>query len=282
MQKVNDQILVIGTRVHCILYGGKDGIVFAIHGEQSPETVSQMGGGVIARGGRASFDVVFSNGDISRHVPECIVRGLQWRLLDGIANSEEIAAAITHSALIRAEKEAKAQEAKAAYIARVEHLKTAPEFAHLKQGDDTYSGKLAAANVRAELKKNFSGVKFSVRKSDYGTVRVIWIDGPTVAQVEAIANKYEAGKFNGMDDIYEHNETPFSLVFGGCKYLFTSRETSPELVARAIEKVRTHYGIESAHSVEDFKQGRLYSVHIRNASHNLQSLINIQLSEMPA
>lgn len=282
MKKFENEVLTIGTRVHCILYGGKDGIVFDIHGEQSPDTIRRMGSGLVSSGGSATFDIVFLNGDISRAVPECIARGVQWRLLDGIASSEEIAAAITHSALIRAEKEAKQQEAKAVYIARVEALRIVPEFAHLKQGDDTWSGKLAAANVRADLKKAFAGVKFSVRKSDYGTVRVSWTDGPTVAQVEAIANKYEAGKFNGMEDIYEHSETPFNTVFGGCKFLCCSRETSPELVARAIEEVRTYYGIESAHSVEDFKQGRLYSVHIPNASHSLQSLINLQLSDLPA
>ena len=38
------ELLQIGARVHCTLYGGKDGTIYAIHGEQRPETVRTIGG----------------------------------------------------------------------------------------------------------------------------------------------------------------------------------------------------------------------------------------------
>lgn len=31
--------IIVGTRIHLILYGGRDGTVFAIHGERGPEEV---------------------------------------------------------------------------------------------------------------------------------------------------------------------------------------------------------------------------------------------------
>jgi hypothetical protein len=72
MQKVNDHILKVGSRVYSILYGGRDGIVFSIYGEQTPDSVVQMGSSLVSRGGSASFDIVFSNGDVSRALPESI------------------------------------------------------------------------------------------------------------------------------------------------------------------------------------------------------------------
>lgn len=35
-----------------------------------------------------------------------------------------------------------------------------------------------------------------------------------------VAFKYEAGHFNGMEDIYEYSRTPWSEVFGSVKFIF--------------------------------------------------------------
>jgi Large polyvalent protein associated domain 30 len=72
---ITDRI-VVGTRVHSILYGGRDGVVYAIHGEQSPSSVRSIGG-FMQTGGRAEFDIVFDDGTETRHLPECIIRGVQ-------------------------------------------------------------------------------------------------------------------------------------------------------------------------------------------------------------
>src|SRR3546814_15211519 len=78
--------IVIGTRISCVLHWAGRGTVFAIEGEQRPQSV-RIAGGVMHSGGNASFSVVFDNGSISKAVPACIIRGVQWRVLDG--RSEE-------------------------------------------------------------------------------------------------------------------------------------------------------------------------------------------------
>ena len=97
-------------------------------------------------------------------------------------------------------------------------------FAHLTQGDDRYSGKLAASNIRTELRRAFPGVKFSVRKSSHGTVNDAlggWADhgrGP------AHRRQVQRGRFNGMEDIYEDERPAWCEVFGGAEYVFCGRE----------------------------------------------------------
>jgi hypothetical protein len=176
-------ILQIGSRVHSILYGGRDGVIYAIHGEQQPETCRSIGG-VMVTGGRAEFDVVWDNGTESHRLPECLVKGsVQWEILDGIADAAEIQAlrglAILETNRRADEKAAKDRE----YSERVTMLRNDKNFGHLKQtGPDVYgSAKLAASNIRAELKKAFPGVKFSVRSETFSggdSIDVKWMDGP--------------------------------------------------------------------------------------------------------
>ncbi len=91
----------------------------------------------------------------------------------------------------------------------------------------------ASKNIKTELKKVFPRIKFSVRCPHYGTVDIDWNDGPTCKQVEEISDKYAAGNFNGMEDIYEYNDNLFGKVFGDAKYIFTNRHESPELNIKA-------------------------------------------------
>lgn len=271
------QTLVIGTRVSCALHYCGAGIVYAIHGEQRPDTVRTFMGGAGVSGGSARVDVVFANGHQARAVPESIVRGIQWRISDEVASADEIAAALADAACVQAQKRAAEDAAKAAHAAEVARLQAAPEFAHLAQGDDRYSGKLAAANVRTELRRAFPGVKFSVRKSSHGTVNVRWTDGPTAAEVQDIASKYKRGHFNGMEDIYEDERPAWCEVFGGAEYVFCDREESDALIARAIEQVCAEYagnlnGMERP-TVEAYRAGRLFYAYVPGLNDDLQALI---------
>ncbi|HEY2763900.1 MAG TPA: LPD29 domain-containing protein [Pseudonocardiaceae bacterium] len=57
--------------------------------------------------------------------------------------------------------------------------------------------------LRPFLKRGFPAVKFSVRIERYAggsSVNVFWTDGPTVDQVEAVANGFRGGRFEGMTD----------------------------------------------------------------------------------
>lgn len=58
--------------------------------------------------------------------------------------------------------------------------------------------------IRADLKKSFPGVKFSVRSDSYSggaSVRVHWTDGPTADAVNRVLKRYEGGRFDGMTDL---------------------------------------------------------------------------------
>ena len=193
--------IALGTRVYTRLYNRGYGTVFAIDGEQAPGSVGTIGG-VVAFGGRATFDIVFDCGSYSKALPECILRGAQWEVLADVVDAGTIAAAIVYADAEQARARADADEAKAAYAAEVDRLHSDPCFATLLQGDDTASGKLAAKNIRLQLRAAFPGTKFSVRNRDYGSIDVSWSDGPTNAQVSAITAAYQAGRFDGMEDIY--------------------------------------------------------------------------------
>ncbi|MFP3709724.1 LPD29 domain-containing protein [Paraburkholderia sp. SIMBA_009] len=277
-------VIAVGQRVHSILYGGRNGIVYEIHGEQCPDSVKSIGEGVVMRGGRAEFDIVFDNGTTSKRLPECILRGVQWRVYGEIATADEITAALANAATTKADKTAREAEAKQCAADERARLATAEEYKHLKQGDDKYSGKLAAANMRIELKLAFPGVKFSVRKSQYGSVSVQWTDGPTTAQVDAVCLKYKAGHFNGMEDIYENDIKPWHEVFGGVDYLNTSREESPALIAKAIDAVYAEYAGNLVDipkpTPELFKRGALFCVNVPGLSRDLQYHICAQLRDM--
>lgn len=213
----------VGQRAHSILYGGRDGIVFRVNGEQAPASCGSIGG-AIATGGRADFDIVFDDGSISRRVPESIVRGVQWRLFDEVATGEEIARALASAEQTEARRQTEAEATAARRQAeRERHAKDNPHLVKKADKPQWSRGRVAAENIRRELKAAFPGVKFSVR-SDYNAVDIGWQDGPTSKQVEAVVGKYKAGGFNGMEDIYEDDpDATFAQVFGDPDYVSCSR-----------------------------------------------------------
>jgi len=188
----------IGTRIHCILYGGKDGTVVAIHGEARPETVVNFPG--LTTGGEAEYDIVWDNGSRSQRIPECIARGVQWRLLDQEqVPAEEIPALIAKSEeFTAAGKRAEAERIAAKNEATLRLIQEHPQ---LTPCDDE---KGAAKNIRVQIKQAFPGIKFSVR-CDHGAIYIHWTDGPTTHQVTDITGRYQAGRFDGMNDCYEYD-----------------------------------------------------------------------------
>ncbi|SMF39405.1 hypothetical protein SAMN02982917_1987 [Azospirillum oryzae] len=268
--------VVIGTRLHCILYGGREGTVYAIHGEQRPDTIRSLCG-IGYSGGSATFDVVFDDGSISNRLPEAIIHGVQWTIFDDVWGANRIAAALAYAEEVTANKTAAAAAEKAAFAAEVARLKEAPEWAHLTQGNGERDGRLAAANVRAVLKKSFPGIKFSVRKQHHSSIGVSWEDGPTVAQVEDVVSAFKGGRFDSMQDLASFETSPFISIFGGVQYLSTRREESDALIERAITQVFTDYAGNLKDTprpaVEDYRRGRLWSVPVPLIQDDLQSLI---------
>lgn len=281
--------IVIGTRISCILHWAGRGIVYAIDGEQQPETV-RVYGGVMHTGGRATFGVVFDNGAISKAVPESIIRGVQWRVLDETASAEDIAAALAHAACVKATASVAASNEAARHIAAVAALRADPTYSGLVQADDQYSGKTAAKNIRMQLKAAFKGVKFSVRARHHGSIDISWTDGPTTERVEEITRRYQSGSFDGMNDIYEYSKSAWNEVFGGAKYVFTQRDFSDALITRAIAAVFEEYSGNFADSdmtatAEDYRGGRLYAARIPGLGGPMDQLdvaIRVQASKMEA
>lgn len=219
----NHQPITIGTRVHCVLRYLGSGTVFRVDDGQRSE-VSRPGGVRTVRS--AQFGVVFDNGSISEHIGESTLRGVQWMVLSETASGEQIAQALASAYCGRAAAQVAADIEEARVAAEVERLRGDPAFAKLEQGHDEHGGKLAARNLCVELKVAFPGVKFTVRKSDHGSINIGWIDGPTAAQVKTIAGKYSGGSFDGMDDSYGYVSTPWTKVFGSAMYISTIA-TSP-------------------------------------------------------
>jgi len=241
--------LEVGTRVHCILYGGRDGIIFKITGDQHPESIEHLGGGCVVMGGTATFDIVFENGTISRGVPEGIVRGVQWSINeDSQANAEEIQLALAYAELeTRRRDQEKEEEARAKEECRDAFLAAHPELAPVdpEKYDSLTKG---SKNIRRELKDAFPETKFSVRARSFSggcSIDINWTDGPTSEEVEKITGKYQQGSFNGMEDIYEYSSTNvWPDVFGGAKYVMWHRHYSKEAYLQAVAKVEKEYGIE--------------------------------------
>lgn len=278
-KKIRTQV-VVGTVVTTNLYGLGRGVVYHIHGEQMPDTVKQIGGGVMVTGGHAEFDIVHDSGKFSNRLPECILLGVQWDVLSEIADAEEIHRLCANVEEC-AEKERIEEENNAfAFSAEVERLKIAPEYSKLEQGDCS-SGKLAAKNIRKELKQ-FKGVKFSVRNRHYGSVDVNWTDGPTLEKVKAIIKKYKDGYFNSMQDIYEYSASPFNTVFGSAQYPSAQRSYSDVMIGKAIDQVISDYNLkfEIAPTVEDYRAGKLWSEKCEVFHHGLQSKIHEVLTGM--
>ena len=155
-----------------------------------------------------------------------------WHLGNSILSNEEITAFLATAATTKAEndRESKAAaevaataraEAKAKAIRDNPHLERVPEGGYP-------TAKLAAKNIRTELKRGFPGIKFSVTSDVYSggdSVDVRWYMGPTVKEVEKITGKYQEGSFNGMEDIYEYDsENVWDDLFGGSKYVIENRE----------------------------------------------------------
>lgn len=77
--------------------------------------------------------------------------------------------------------------------------------------------KETAAHLRGTLRKEFPGVKFSVRMSRgsaYGWFSVTWDDGPTCRAVQAVTDRYESRRFDGMDDGYHSTGNILVLASG--------------------------------------------------------------------
>jgi hypothetical protein len=135
---------------------------------------------------------------------------------------------------------AKSKDTSAKELAKQAHAQAlidlAAQFPQLKRAENTHAGgKLAAANMRVLLKAAFKGVKFSVT-STYSSARIVWTDGPTDAQVQAVIGRFDIGASDTQSDYFYTVDTAFSQLFGGVQYMTTRREETDALIQEAIDK----------------------------------------------
>lgn len=100
----------------------------------------------------------------------------------------------------------------------------------IKNNGKLSSHAATAAAIREELKKNFSGVKFSVTSESFAggdSCHISWTDGPTRTEVEAITGKYQYGSFDGMTDCYNYTNSREDIP--QVKYVSESRSISEEI-----------------------------------------------------
>ena len=228
-------LLKIGQRVFSALYGGRYGIIDSISGEQSPATCRGVQNGCGVIGGAAHVSIIWEDGSQSPMLPEALLHSsIQWELYGNVEPQEVIA-----GMRLRAEEYADAADRKRAYDAE-QFAKTTDElkkeFPWLLTADqDHQEHSRGIKNIRVMLKRAFPGVKFSVKKDGYSTININWEDGPISSMVERITGPFEAGRFNGMEDIYDYKRTPWNTLFGAIKMIMVHRTTSPEVVKKAID-----------------------------------------------
>lgn len=110
---------------------------------------------------------------------------------------------------------------KSNYDSRLEYKKA------VKANPTQSSHSNASKAIKAELIANFPGIKFSVTSESFAggdSVHANWTDGPTTDQVDEIIKKYQYGRFNSMDDIYENTNDRTDIP--QTKYVSSCRELS--------------------------------------------------------
>lgn len=154
---------------------------------------------------------------------------------------------------------------------------------HLVPAASCNGGSLIAAakNIRIELGLAFPGVKFSIKSRRFSmgdAIDVSWLDGPVSSQVDEIIDRYSAGSFNGMEDLYEYRRDFWIKAFGDAKYVHSRRDMSDEAIGRAIRLVSSKYqlpaGVEV--SVEAYRKGELWRVPFDGGynKQNVQDLVS--------
>jgi len=203
-----------------------------------------------------------------------------FKLTGEVKNPDFVCDRVLAVAKAKAKREKEREDAQGKKLAEVNQ---AERYSHLIPCPDSVSKVThGAKNIRLMLKKHFKGIKFSVRKGSESSIYISWTDGPTEDAVSSILSRFKQGSFDGMQDIYEFNDDPFTDVYGGAQYIFTDRSYSAEKVEIVLNELRERFGnevIKPEYTAELFKRGELYR-HCRDQfSHGLQGKISKILYE---
>lgn len=224
--------VVIGQR---IAYKGDmanasgKGVVVAVRNDGPLLRRISFSAGGLSEGSSASFDVVLDDGRSMGAVSALNIGGefgdksCRFMFIDGVAGAEEIAQLQAGVAMKKAADQAKASAAAAAFAAAKEAAKAeGVALGLVPVAEFKGRGSAAASNLRAEMKK--AGIKCSVKQDGFDCINVRLVDDKDCEQAKKIADKYQAGNFNGMEDIYEYSANAWGSVFGDVRYAFVKSE----------------------------------------------------------
>jgi Large polyvalent protein associated domain 30 len=215
----------VGRKVYTNLYNRGTGVIYEVIGEPAPQTVRQIGG-IMSTGGRCEVNIAFEYGGRSLRLPECILMGVQWKLLDDVASPEQVAAVLGKALTYEALQKARADEVVAAFkVAQAAALEAGKKLGLIPEAEFNKSGKrgsAAASNLRAELKA--AGFKCGVKQDGYSCINITAPAGADMERVKAICSKYKAGSFDGMSDCYDYDPSAWGSVFGDVQYVFVRGE----------------------------------------------------------
>lgn len=201
-------------------------------------------------------DLVFSQTQASllRWMAEKTDNRIQTYITDDFMSAEEIEILRQMVKDAESKREIEKKEKAEKRIEYIDGLKK--QYTYLEQvgvsKKSTWA--LGSKNLKTELTREFPGIDFKVKSKSYSggcSMSVYWTDGPTAEMVEKISNKYEYCTFDGMRDLEEYKDNPFSDIFGGAKYVSTARTISGSRVA----EVAAEYG----YTVETNEYGNIVS-----------------------
>lgn len=133
----------------------------------------------------------------------------------------------------------------------------------LKANPTKSSSANCAIAIREELKKHFPKIKFSVTSSNFSggdSVRVKWTDGPTEKQVREFTSKYQYGRFNGMEDIYEYTNSRQDIPQS--KYVQEERQISDGIKEIVFNALKPLFKEEDEHELKVMSNRIIYNTNI--------------------
>lgn len=206
-----------------------------------------------------------------------------FKLTGEVKNPEFVCDRLIVIAKVKSQREQAQQAREEAQGKKLEEVNRDDRYSHLIPCPDTVNSVThGAKNIRLMLKKHFKGTTFKVRKDSESSIIISWTDGPTEDAVSDVISRFEKGRFDGMQDLYEYNNDPFTDVYGGAKYIFKYRNYSAEKVETVLNELRERFGnetIKPEYTAELFNNGELYRFCRDQFSHGLQGKISTILNE---
>jgi Large polyvalent protein associated domain 29 len=123
--------------------------------------------------------------------------------------------------------------------------------------------------IRGALKREFSGVKFSVKSKTYSggaSITVGWTDGPTGKAVDAVVQVYSGAGFDGMIDL-KYYKSAWLLPDGSATFAKTSGTSGSMGTVDSDQEMQHSFKAEQVHFGADYVfTNRRYSMPVYAAA----------------